>query len=77
MRGQEKEWMGYLLDDLKPFGINGDQWTSAAQNEGECRKTAGQGGGSHVLWRNGSLQRKPGLDCGIQYVNYMYLKQFK
>ena len=32
--GQEKEWMGCFLDDLKTFGINADQWTTAAQNEG-------------------------------------------
>ena len=23
--GQEKEWMGCFLDDLRPFGINADQ----------------------------------------------------
>ena len=41
--GQEKEWMGYFLDDLRAFGINGDQWTTGAQNEGEWRRTAQQG----------------------------------
>ena len=41
--GQEKEWMGCLLDDLRAFGINADQWTTAAQDEGGWRKTAGQG----------------------------------
>ena len=38
--GQEKEWMGCLLDELGAFGINADQWTAAAQDEGEWRKTA-------------------------------------
>ena len=33
VRGQEKEWMGYFLDDLRAFGINADQWTTAAQGE--------------------------------------------
>ena len=33
--GQEKEWMGCFLDDLRAFGINADQWTTAAQDEGE------------------------------------------
>ena len=33
--GQEKEWIGCFLDDLRAFGINGDQWTTAAQDEGE------------------------------------------
>ena len=33
--GQEKEWMGCFLDDLRAFGINADQWTTTAQDEGE------------------------------------------
>ena len=41
--GQKKEWMGCFLDDLRAFGINADQWTTAAQDEGECRRTADQG----------------------------------
>ena len=41
--GQEKEWMGCFLDGLRDFGINADQWTTAAQDEGEWRRTAGQG----------------------------------
>ena len=41
--GQEKEWMGCFLDDLRAFGINADQWTAAAQDEGEWRRTAEQG----------------------------------
>ena len=35
--------MGCLLDDLRAFGINADQWTTAAQDEGECHRTAEQG----------------------------------
>ena len=41
--GQEKEWMGCFLDDLRAFGTNADQWTTAAQDEGEWRRTAEQG----------------------------------
>ena len=41
--GQKKEWMGCFLDDLRAFGINADQWTTAAQDEGEWRRTAEQG----------------------------------
>ena len=26
--GQDKEWMGFFLDDLRAFGINTDQWTT-------------------------------------------------
>ena len=41
--GQEKEWMGCFLADLRAFGINADQWTTAAQDEGEWCRTADQG----------------------------------
>ena len=41
--GQEKEWMGCFLDDLRTFGINADQSTTAAQDEGEWRRTVEQG----------------------------------
>ena len=48
--GQDKEWMGYFLDDLKAFGINADQWTTAAQDKGGWHRMAEQGEG--FLWRN-------------------------
>ena len=35
--------MRYFLDDLRAFGINADQWTTVAQDEGEWRSTAEQG----------------------------------
>ena len=35
--------MGCFLDDLRAFGINADQWTTAAQDGGEWRRTAEQG----------------------------------
>ena len=41
--GQEREWMERFLDDLRAFGINADQWTTAAQDEVEWRRTAEQG----------------------------------
>ena len=56
--------MGYFLDDLKAFGINADQWTTAAQDEDGRRITVEQG--AEHFWRNGSLQRKPRLDYGMQ-----------
>ena len=40
--GREKEWMGCFLDDLRAFGINAHQWTTAAQAGGEWRRTAEQ-----------------------------------
>ena len=41
--GQGKRVDGCFLDDLRAFGINADQWTTAAQDEGEWRRTAEQG----------------------------------
>ncbi|CAN0122581.1 unnamed protein product [Ascophyllum nodosum] len=37
--GQEIEWMGCLVDDLRAYGINPDQWTTAAQDEAGWRRT--------------------------------------
>ena len=41
--GQGEEWMRCFLDDLRAFGINAEQWTTAAQDEGEWRRTVEQG----------------------------------
>ena len=35
--------MGCFLNDLRSFGVNTDQWTTAAQDEGACCRTAEQG----------------------------------
>ena len=43
VRGQEKESMRWFEDELRAFGINADQWTTAAQNEGKWCWTAEQG----------------------------------
>ena len=62
--GGRKEWMGCLLNDLRFFGINADQWTTSAystRGNGTRRRIKGR----NVSWRNGSLQRKPGLDYGL------------
>ena len=45
-----------VVDDLRAFGINADQWTTAAQDEGKWLRT-------NVSWQNGSLQRKSRLVC--------------
>ena len=47
--GQEKEGMRYFLGDLRAFGINADQWTTAAQDEGEWRRTAEEQGAEHFM----------------------------
>ena len=41
--GERQEWMGCFLDDLNAFGINADQWTTAAQDEEQWRRTVEQG----------------------------------
>ena len=41
--GQDKEWVGCFLDDFRAFGINADQWSTAALYAGEWRRTAAQG----------------------------------
>ena len=41
--GQEKGWMGCLLDDLRAFGIETDQWRIAAQGAEEWYKIVKQG----------------------------------
>ena len=56
--GQEKEWMGCYLDNLRAFGINADQWTTCSP--GRCNK------GRNISWRNRSPQRKPGLNYDMQ-----------
>ena len=43
--GHENEWMGCLIDDLRAFGNNADQWTTAVQDEEGWRRTAEQGAG--------------------------------
>ena len=40
VEGQEKEWLGCFLDALTTFGINADQWATAAQDEGEWHRLA-------------------------------------
>ena len=62
--GQEKEWMMYFVDDLRAFGINADQWTTAAQDEGNGAEWRNKR--QNISWRNGLLQRKPGLDYSMQ-----------
>ena len=63
--GQEKEWMGCFLDDLRAFGINADQETTAAQDEGEWRRTAEQGA-EHFMAKWIAAE-KTRLDYGMQW----------
>ena len=59
--GQKKEWMGCFLDDLGAFGIDADQWMNAAQDGGECRRTAGQGTECFMAKWIAALKNRAGL----------------
>ena len=62
--GPGKRVVGCFLDGLKAFGINADQWTTAAQSGGNG--TERQNKGRNISGQHRSLQRKPRLDYGIQ-----------
>ena len=63
--GQKKGWMGCFLDDLRAFGINANQWTTAAQDKGEWRRTAEQGT-EHFMARWTAAEKvKAGLRHGV------------
>ena len=57
--------MGWFLDDLRAFGINADQWTTAAEDEGEWRRTAEQGAEHFVA--KCIVVGKPRLDYAMQW----------
>ena len=62
MGGQEKEWMGCFLDDLR---VSASRPTSGRLQP----RTRGNGAerqnkGRNISWQNGSLQKKPRLDYG-------------
>ena len=59
--GEEKEWMGCFLDDFKAFGLNADQWTTAAQDEGEWHRTAKQEAKHFMAKRIAAEKARTGL----------------
>ena len=59
--GEEKEWMGCFLDDFKAFGLNADQWTPAAQDEGEWHRTAKQEAKHFMAKRIAAEKARTGL----------------
>ena len=67
--GQEKKWMGCFLDDLRAFGINADQWTTAAQDEGEWRRTVDQKAEHFVAKWIAAEKTKAGLRHAVVYPN--------
>ena len=67
--GQEKEWTGCFLYDLRAFGINADQWTTAVQDEGEWRKTAEQGAERFMAKSIAAEKVRAGLRHAVVYPN--------
>ena len=61
VRGQEKELMGCFLDDLRAIGINADQWTTVAQDEGEWRRRVDQGAEHFMAKLLAAAKAKAGL----------------
>ena len=50
---EEEEWvLGCFLDDLGAFGINADQWTTAAHRTRGKVQNGGTRGGTFISWRN-------------------------
>ena len=56
--------MGCFLDDLTAFGINVDQWTTPAQDEGAWRKMVVQGTESFMA----KLIAAEKVRVGLRYV---------
>ena len=67
--GQKKECMGCFLNDLRAFGINADQWTTAAQDEGEWRRTTEQGAEHFMAKRIAAETNKARLRHAVVYPN--------
>ena len=67
--GQKNECMGCFLDDLRAFGINADQLTTAAQDEGEWRRTTEQGAGHFMAKWITAEKNKARLRHAVVYPN--------
>ena len=61
-------WVGCFLVDLRAFGINADQRTTAAQDEGEWRRTAEQGAEHFMVKWIAAEKTKAGLRHTITVV---------
>ena len=66
---EENEWMGCFLNDLRAFGINAHQWTTAPQNEGKWRRTAEQGAGHFMIKWIAAEEARAGLRHAVVYPN--------
>ena len=63
--GKEKERIGCLLDNLRAFDFNADRWMTAAQDEGEWRKTAKQGAERFMAKRIAVEKVRAGLQHAV------------
>ena len=61
--------MGCFLDDLRVFGINANQWMTAAQDEGEWRRTVEQGGEDFMATRIAAEKARAGLRHAVACPN--------
>ena len=62
---------GVFLDDLRAFGINADQWTTAAQDEGEWRRTVEQGAKYFMVKWIAAEEARAGLRHTVACPNVM------
>ena len=60
--------MGCFPNDLRAFGINADQWTTAAQDEAEWRKTAEQGAERFMAKWIAAEKVRAGLRHAVYYI---------
>ena len=67
--GQEKEWIGCFLDDLRAFGIKADQWMTAVQDEGKWRRMAEQGAEHFMVNWTAAAKARAGLRHAVVYPN--------
>ena len=62
---RKKSGWSVFLDDLRAFGISADQWTTAAQNEGEWHRTVKQGAEHFMAKLIAAVKAKAGLQHAI------------
>ena len=62
--GQEKEWMGCFLDDLRDFESTPTSGRLQPRTRGNGAERHNKG--RNISGRTGPLQRKPRLDYGMQ-----------
>ena len=61
--------MGCFLDDLRAFGINANQWTTAVQDEEEWRRAEKQGAEHFMAEWIAAEEARAGLRHAAVYPN--------